>query len=82
MQKWQLQDAKNRFSEVVNNALNNGPQIVTRRGIESVVIISVDDYRRMSRPKTDLISFFRKSPLFSIQMDFSRQKDQPREVAF
>ena len=81
MQKWQLQDAKNRFSEVVNTALRKGPQIVTRHGIDSVVIISVDDYRRLSRPKTNLVSFFRKSPLFGVQLDLSRKKDAPREVA-
>jgi prevent-host-death family protein len=80
MDKWQLQDAKNRFSEVVKKAQQNGPQIVTRHGIEAVVVISVDEYRRLLQPQTDLLSFFRKSPLYDIQIDLSRQKDQPREV--
>jgi antitoxin Phd len=80
MEKWQLQDAKNRFSEVVNKALTNGPQVVTRHGTESVVIVSVEEYRRLSRPKTDLVSFFKQSPLYNIQIDFSRNKDRPREV--
>jgi prevent-host-death family protein len=80
MEKWQLQDAKNRFSEMVNKALKNGPQVVTRHGVESVVIISVAEYRRLSRPKTDLVSFFKESPLYNIQIDLSRKKDRPREV--
>lgn len=80
MEKWQLQDAKNRFSEMVNKALKNGPQMVTRHGVESVVIISVAEYRRLSRPKTDLVSFFKESPLYNIQIDLSRKKDRPREV--
>jgi antitoxin Phd len=80
MEKWQLQDAKNRFSEMVNKALKNGPQVVTRHGVESVVIISVAEYRRLSRPKTDLVSFFKESPLYNMQIDLSRKKDRPREV--
>jgi prevent-host-death family protein len=80
MEKWQLQDAKNRFSEIVNKALKNGPQVVTRHGVESVVIISVAEYRRLSRPKSDLVSFFKESPLYNIQIDSSRKKDRFREV--
>jgi prevent-host-death family protein len=40
MDHWQLKDAKNRFSEIVNKALRDGPQVVTRRGKKTVVIIS------------------------------------------
>ena len=44
---WQLQDAKNKLSEVVDEAMQNGPQLITRRGIEAVVVISFADYRKM-----------------------------------
>jgi len=37
---WPLQDAKNKFSEVVNNAVHRGPQIITRRGVQTVVVLS------------------------------------------
>lgn len=46
--RWALQDAKNRFSEVVDAALRGEPQIVTRRGIETAVIIAHDDYARLA----------------------------------
>jgi antitoxin Phd len=46
--RWALQDAKNRLSEVVDAALRGHPQVVTRRGIETAVIISHDDYARMT----------------------------------
>lgn len=82
MKKWQLQDAKNRFSEVVKKARKDGPQIVTRRGTETVVVISIEEYRHLTRPKTNLVSFFRNSPLYDSEIDFSRNKDLPREVAF
>ena len=41
---WKLQDAKNRFSEVVNEAVRSGPQIVTRRGKETAVVLSMESY--------------------------------------
>lgn len=43
---WQVQEAKQRFSELVQRALDEGPQVVTRHGREVVVVIDVDEYRR------------------------------------
>ncbi len=82
MEKWQLQEAKNRFSEVVKKARKDGPQIVTRRGTEAVVVISIEEYRRLTRPKTNLVTFFKESRLFDSKIDLSRSKDLPREVEF
>jgi prevent-host-death family protein len=48
MQTWQLQEAKSRFSEVVDLTLKEGPQLVTRRGEEAVVILAASDYRRLT----------------------------------
>jgi len=53
MAKWQLQEAKARFSEFLNAALKKGPQIVTRRGVEQAVLIPISEWRRLeqsSRP--------------------------------
>ena len=47
MADWALQDAKNRFSAVVNAALAGEPQRVTRRGVPAVVVLAVDDYQRL-----------------------------------
>ncbi len=47
MHTWQLQEAKSRFSEVVDLTLTEGPQMVTRRGAEAVVILAAEDYRRL-----------------------------------
>ena len=47
MNVWPLQDAKNRFSAVVDAALAGTPQRVTRRGKPAVVVVSVDDYERL-----------------------------------
>ena len=80
MDTWQLQDAKNRFSEVVERAKKRGPQVVTKRGEEAVVVVSAEDYRRLTKPKRSLIEFFRKSPLADVQLDLERIREQPREV--
>jgi antitoxin Phd len=40
IRSWQLQEAKNKFSRVVENAVNDGPQIITKRGVEVAIIIS------------------------------------------
>ena len=47
MDTWALQDAKNRFSAVVNAALDGEPQAVTRRGAPAVVVLAVEDYERL-----------------------------------
>jgi antitoxin Phd len=47
MQTWQLQEAKSRFSEVVDLSLKHGPQMVTKRGEDAVVILSASEYRRI-----------------------------------
>lgn len=46
MATWQLQEAKSRFSELVDQTLTQGPQTVTRRGVEAVVVISLAEYKR------------------------------------
>lgn len=65
---WQLQDAKNKFSHLVTKACKEGPQVVTKHGKETVVVIAFEDYKKMSKPQDDLISFFRKSPLSGIKL--------------
>ena len=46
---WQVQDAKARFSELLDAAINNGPQVVTRRGIETAVLVPIEEWRRLQR---------------------------------
>ncbi len=51
MGKWQLQDAKARFSELIEDTLEKGPQVVTRRGIETAVVVSVDEWKKLKEEK-------------------------------
>jgi prevent-host-death family protein len=78
--QWQLQDAKNRLSEVVDKACREGPQTVTRRGRPTVVVVSVTDYRRLRKGGSGLVDFLRRSPLKSVELDPKRARDLPRKA--
>ena len=51
MTKWQLQDAKSRFSELIDDTLEKGPQVVTRRGIDTAVVVSIDEWKKLNDEK-------------------------------
>ena len=61
--EWQLQDAKNKFSEVINLALSKGPQLITRRGEKTAVLLSYVEYEKLCKAQGKLSDFFRASPL-------------------
>ena len=59
---WQLQEAKQRFSEVVRQAEANGPQIVTRHGHVVVVVLAAEEYRRLQAGRPDFKEFLMGAP--------------------
>lgn len=79
---WQLQEAKNKFSELVRKASEEGPQTITKHGKESAVILSIKDYKRLQAPKCDLVSFFSESPLsqHADELDLERDPSSGRDV--
>ena len=77
---WALQDAKNRFSELVDRALQDGPQTVTRHGRKAVVVIAAEEYGRMTKPKGSFSEFMRSSPLGGVQLDIDRPRDTGRKL--
>jgi prevent-host-death family protein len=78
LQTWQLQEAKNKLSRVIEDAIHRGPQIITRRGTEVAIVISMDEYREMMAHKGTLIEFFRRSPLVGVDLDLNRDKSSIR----
>jgi antitoxin Phd len=67
MASWQLQEAKARFSEFLDAALKNGPQVVTRRGRETAVLVPIAEWRRLqkaSRPGLKSLLLGRHAPRF------------------
>jgi prevent-host-death family protein len=77
---WQLQEAKSRLSQLVENALREGPQTITLRGKPAVVVVSYERFKTLTRPSTTLREFFRRSPLCGADIDLERSQDLPREV--
>src|SRR5258707_3399901 len=81
--RWQLQDAKARFSELFRRARSEGPQLITRQGKEAVVMISDEHYERLvgkaHQPKS-LLQFFRESPLVCVELDLQRSKGEGRDI--
>ena len=77
---WQLQEAKNKFSNLVEKAHHDGPQFVTKHGKESVVVLAIEDYQKLNKPKSDLFSFFQNSPLSGINLDLERDKSPSRDI--
>ena len=78
-QTWQIQEARDKFSEVVEQALQQGPQVVTRRGKETAVVLSYADYRKLALSQKKLSDFFRESPLVGVELDLTRDKSPARE---
>jgi prevent-host-death family protein len=79
--RWQLQEAKNRLSEVVRKASDEGPQVITLRGDDAVVVVAAGEYARLTRKsKGALVDFLRKSPLGTVALDLTRSRDTGRRV--
>ena len=59
---WQLQEAKQKFSEMIRRALDEGPQTVTRHGNEVVVVLAVDTYRKLIGEVPDFKAYLAAAP--------------------
>jgi len=79
---WQAQDAKQRFSELVQRALDEGPQLVTRRGKLAVVVVAADVYERLTgaTSTSDFKTFLRSAPDFALLELDASTRDMPRPV--
>jgi prevent-host-death family protein len=80
---WQLQTAKNRFSEVVDRAISEGPQVVTRRGREAAVLVGIDRYRALvgeRRPARSFAEHLLSVPKVRGGVHTVRQRDTGRKL--
>lgn len=76
---WQLQEAKQKFSQLVRRALEEGPQAVTRHGETVVVVVSARDFHRLTGGKGDFTEFLLSVPDLSV-LDIRRSTDCPRNI--
>ena len=80
--RWRLQDAKARFSEVVREAQQRGPQRVTLHGKDAVVVVGAEEFDRLQRPVTgrDIVNALAASPLADVQFERLSVKSKVRDI--
>ncbi len=72
MTSWQLQEAKNKLSELIDRAISEGPQIITRHGIAIAVVMPFANYKKLTAPQQRLGDFFLSSPLRNSELNLDR----------
>lgn len=77
---WALQEQQDRLNKVVDEARRSGPQIVTQRGEETAVVLSIEEYRKLAARPESLLEFFQNSPLRGVELDLSRDQDFGRDI--
>jgi prevent-host-death family protein len=77
--RWQLQEAKQRFSELVRHARADGPQVVTRHGEEVAVVVSIEEYRRLTDELPSFKDFLLAAPDLDV-LDMDRSPERARVV--
>jgi prevent-host-death family protein len=77
---WQLQEAKSRFSELVECAIKQGAQTVTKHGKPAVVVLSAEEYQRNRAPRKSLVTALRQCPEDLTKLVGKRSKEQARRI--
>jgi prevent-host-death family protein len=84
---WQIQEAKQRFSEMIRAVVHEGPQIITRHGDEVAVVVDIAEYRRLTRPTVDLTGLLLGGPALSddavnvlAEVEAERKADFGRQI--
>jgi prevent-host-death family protein len=75
---WQLQEAKAKFSELVQKAIDEGPQTVTRHGKPAVVVLAAEQFDLMRRRQISLKDLLQSAPWHELEIE--RDKSYPREI--
>jgi prevent-host-death family protein len=76
---WQVQEAKTRLSEVIEEACKDGPQIITKHGTERAVVLSIADYRALTACKPNLKEYLLRGPKID-DFDLERDRSIGRQV--
>ncbi len=76
---WQVQDAKQRFSELIRAVASDGPQVVTRHGEPIAVMVDIAEYRRLKGETIEFKEYLRAGPSFD-DLEFERPRELPRSI--
>jgi prevent-host-death family protein len=77
---WTVADATARFSEVVEKARRDGPQVITKNGRSTAVLVSIEEWEKKTARPGSLAEFLLASPLRGAGLDLERSKDDAREI--
>ena len=77
---WTVAEAKARFSEMIERALAEGPQTITKRGRTAAIVVGAEEWERKTKRAGNLAEFFATSPLRESGLTVRRRKTQPRKV--
>ena len=80
MKSWKVAEAKAHFSELIDKALHEGAQEITRHGRRAVVVVSATEWDRRAKRKETLVEFLDKSPLKGSGLEIERLRERPRDV--
>ncbi len=79
-QIWTVAEAKAKFSEVIDRAMSEGPQTVTRKGRTAVVVVDASEWQRKTMRVGNLAEFLAASPLRGSGLKLRRRKELPRKI--
>ena len=84
MKQLSIFEGKNKFSEVVANAAKGEPQVITKNGTATAVVISFNEYKRLTERKQSLSEFMLDNPMrkYGIELDLTRDNDMGRDINF
>jgi prevent-host-death family protein len=80
-QTWTVAEAKAKFSEIIERAIVDGPQTITRNGRTAAIVVGADEWQRKTKRVGNLAEFFAESPLRDSGLKIRRSKDRPRKIS-
>jgi prevent-host-death family protein len=80
-QVWTVAEAKAKFSEIIDRAMSEGPQTITRKGRTAAVVVGAEEWERKTRRVGNLAEFFAASPLRGSGLNIHRMKQRPRKIS-
>ena len=79
-QSWTVAEAKAKFSEIIERAMSEGPQTITRNGHTAAIVVGAEDWQRKTRRVGNLAEFLADSPLRESGLKIRRLRERPRKI--
>jgi prevent-host-death family protein len=75
-----LDEAKTNLGNLIRDAREQGPQVISVQGEQEAVVLSIEEYRRLREPRRSMLRFLQESPLADPDLDLERRDEMGREV--